>query len=181
MRSKFLALGVVPVLALVLAACGGTEETTTTTATAGATTSLVETATTAEPPMTMTEATESTVGTAGPATGESLTITATDELRFKPDAIEMNPGQQVQLTFQNAGSVQHSLVVLKADSELEHVLGETDEEHMHEELHFDMHEQDGGESMTEAFTAPAEPGTYVFACLVPGHAGAGMVGTLTVQ
>ncbi|MCZ7665299.1 MAG: hypothetical protein M5U22_21285 [Thermoleophilia bacterium] len=36
MRSRFMALGAMPAVALVLAACGGTEETTTTTAAAGA-------------------------------------------------------------------------------------------------------------------------------------------------
>jgi uncharacterized cupredoxin-like copper-binding protein len=38
-----------------------------------------------------------------------------------------------------------------------------------------------GETSSGTFTAPAEPGTYVVACLVAGHVAGGMLGTLTVQ
>lgn len=182
MRSWFIAisvLGAALAAALVLASCAGTEDTTTT---AAATTSLTQSeAGSDSATSTSTAVSETTTTTGGSTDDQSVAITATDELLFEPDALEMSPGQQVELTFRNAGSVQHSFALLKADSELEHVLSETDEEHLHEELYFDIHEQDGGESVTETFTAPSEPGEYMFACLVPGHAEAGMVGTLTVR
>lgn len=183
MRSRFIAFGAALAFGFVLASCGGGGDTTTTSApAAGTTTSVAQsgadstTATTGSAPTTETTAEDS-----GSADGQSLAIRASDELRFEPDTIEMTPGQQVELTFRNVGSVPHSLAILKADSELEHVLGETDEVHRDEELVFEIHPPDAGAEATETFVAPSEPGEYIIACLVTGHADAGMVGTLTVR
>ncbi|HJR81790.1 MAG TPA: cupredoxin domain-containing protein [Anaerolineales bacterium] len=38
-----------------------------------------------------------------------------------------------------------------------------------------------GESKSLTFTAPSKPGSYVIKCTAPGHAEAGMVGTLQVK
>ncbi len=172
-------LGTAVAAALVLASCAGTEETT---ITAAETTSLTQSEAGSDSTTSTPTAVDETTSTAdGSTEGQSLSVTATDDLRFKPDAIEMSPGQQVELTFRNAGSVQHSLAIIKADSELEHVLAETDEVHRDEELFFEIHPLDGGAEATETFAAPSEPGTYVIACLVTGHADAGMVATLTVR
>ena len=38
-----------------------------------------------------------------------------------------------------------------------------------------------GSTATVQIPADAQPGTYDFICSIPGHAEAGMVGTLTVQ
>jgi uncharacterized cupredoxin-like copper-binding protein len=72
------------------------------------------------------------------------------------------------------------LAILKLGVDLEHA-AEEDEEELHEELLLEIHEIAPGESTTETFTAPSEPGDYAFLCVVPGHAEAGMVGTLTVS
>lgn len=123
-------------------------------------------------------------GCAGGSAKESgtaeLTITSTDDFKFEPDELTVNAGQEVVLTFKNGGAVEHSFNLLKADAELDHVLEETDEEHIHEELLLDIHEVEGDASETVTFTAQTEPGDYTFACLVPGHAEAGEVGTLKV-
>lgn len=86
----------------------------------------------------------------------------------------------ILLTLIYSFCVEHSFNLLKLDAELDHVLGETEEEHIHEELLFDIHEIEGGDSESVSFTAPAEPGEYTFACLVAGHAQIGEVGTLKV-
>lgn len=180
MKSKLIALLAALAVATLLASCGDAEQTTTTEATAEETTTTeavdtTETTAPADEPEDGSDAGDSA------DSDSTLTIIANDELRFDPDKIELEAGQEIELTFGNVGSVQHSLAVLNADSELDHVLTETEEEHLHDELHFDIHAQDGGSSVTETFTAPSEPGSYVFACLVPGHAEAGMVGTLVVH
>lgn len=110
----------------------------------------------------------------------AITVRVKDEFSFEPTVITAAPGQSVEVTFENSGSVEHSLNILKADAELEHVLEEEDEEHLHEELLFDIHETAAGESVTETFTAPGVAGDYTVVCLVPGHADAGMVATLKV-
>jgi uncharacterized cupredoxin-like copper-binding protein len=114
------------------------------------------------------------------AGNETVTVSVKDEFNFDPATITVAPGDTVDITFENTGSVEHSFYILKPDAELEHVLGEEDEEHLHEELLFDIHEIAPGESASESFTAPDEPGDYTIACLLPGHADAGMVGTLRV-
>ena len=113
----------------------------------------------------------------GPA---ELTVTSTDDFKFEPAVLTVKTGTEVTLTFKNGGAVEHSFKLLKPDAELEHVLEETEEEHIDEELLVDIHEIEGGASETLTFTAPAEPGEYTFACLVPGHAQAGEVGMLNV-
>lgn len=110
-----------------------------------------------------------------------ITVKVVDEFNYDPSTITVQPGQEVTITFENTGSVEHTFNVLKADAELEHVKEEVDdEEHLHESLLFDIHEVAPGASESETFTAPTEPGEYTIACLVPGHADAGMVGTLVV-
>ncbi|HLA97731.1 MAG TPA: plastocyanin/azurin family copper-binding protein [Anaerolineales bacterium] len=113
----------------------------------------------------------------GPA---ELTVTGTDDFKFEPAELTVKAGQEVVLTYKNGGAVEHSFNLLKPDAVLEHVLEETEEEHIDEELLVDIHEIEGGASETATFTAPTEPGEYTFACLVPGHAQAGEVGTLKV-
>ncbi|KAA3644099.1 MAG: hypothetical protein DWQ07_18480 [Chloroflexi bacterium] len=65
----------------------------------------------------------------------------------------------------------------------EHAAAE--DEHAEEDLHaavfFEMHAVAAGESTTQTFTAPNEAGDYIIFCSLPGHAEAGLVGTLTVQ
>jgi len=121
-------------------------------------------------------------GAGSPSESGSIefTVTSTDDFKFEPAVLTVKAGQEVVLTYKNGGAVEHSFNLLKPDAELEHVLEETEEEHIHEELLLDIHEIEGGASETATFTAPTEPGDYTFACLVPGHAEAGEVGTLKV-
>jgi uncharacterized cupredoxin-like copper-binding protein len=115
------------------------------------------------------------------ASGSEITVKVVDEFNYDPSTITVQPGQEVTITFENTGTVEHTFNVLKADAELEHIKEEVDdEEHLHESLLFDIHEVAPGASESETFTAPTEPGEYTIACLVPGHADAGMVGTLVV-
>lgn len=117
----------------------------------------------------------------GGGTQTELTLSTGDNFKFSPSTLTVKAGQPVMLTFKNTGSVEHGFAILKAGADLEHMLEEAhDEEAMHEELMFEMHDLAGGASATETFTAPTEPGDYTFACLVPGHAEAGEVGTLKV-
>ncbi len=117
----------------------------------------------------------------GAGGSDGLSISVSDDTAFNPKVITVKAGEEVTLTFDNTGSVEHSFNILNADAELEHLLEEAhDEEAAHDEIFFEVHEVAPGASVTETFTAPTEPGDYVIACLVPGMAEAGMVGTLRV-
>lgn len=111
----------------------------------------------------------------------SFTVAATEDFTYSPDTISVTAGQEITLTFNNEGSVEHSLNILNSDEELEHVLEEAhEEEELHEELALEIHEIEPGASETKTFTAPTEAGDYIFFCSLPGHADEGLVGTLTV-
>jgi uncharacterized cupredoxin-like copper-binding protein len=109
-----------------------------------------------------------------------LNVSIKDEFSFDPTSLTAQAGDEITLTFENTGTLEHSFVILKEGVDLEHAL-EEDEEELHEELLLEIHEIPSGESATETFTAPSEPGDYIFLCTVPGHAEAGLVGTLTVS
>jgi len=120
---------------------------------------------------------------AGPA---EFTVAVKDEFNFDPANLTVSPGQEVTITLSNTGSVGHTFNVLKAGLDPEHLLEEQagEDEHadegVHDALLFDLHEVPAGETGSGTFTAPDEPGDYTIVCIVPGHAAAGMVGTLTV-
>ena len=113
------------------------------------------------------------------AGGQSFTIKVKDEFKFDPDTITVKAGDEVEITFENTGSIEHSFAILNAGVKPEDIAGASEDE-QHELLLLEMHEVPPSESSTESFTAPSEPGDYIFVCAVPGHAEAGMVGTLTV-
>lgn len=87
-----------------------------------------------------------------------ITIDA-GELWFEPDLIEIAAGEPVNLTITNRGRVFHDLVAAELN------------------LRLDV---DPGDTATGGLTVE-QPGRYTLACSVPGHATAGMQGTLAVR
>ncbi len=116
---------------------------------------------------------------AAPAGPQEFTVTVKDEFNFVPDTLTAKAGEEVQITFENTGTIPHSFAILKPGVTAEEAVGASEDE-QHEMLVLEMHEVNAGESSTETFTAPSEPGDYTYICTVPGHALAGMTGTLTV-
>jgi len=114
------------------------------------------------------------VACSGGDDGTMLEFTASDSFRFDPDTAVVSSGQQVSVTLENSGNLDHSWTLVPADTDTLTVkasdaIGGGDTGLVA-----------GGESGTVTFTAP-EQGNYKFLCTVPGHAAAGMVGTLTVE
>ena len=89
----------------------------------------------------------------------NVSMTAT-EFKYDPNVINASPGQTINLTVKNVGTVQHTWVF--------------DQEHIKLTM-------DPGQSASKTFTAPTAPGTYQFYCDEPGHKEAGMVGQLIVK
>lgn len=90
--------------------------------------------------------------------GVDVRVTAS-EMRFDPATITATAGTPLNLTLVNDGRLLHDLTV----PDLGFVLV-----------------AEPGERASGGVT-PEEPGTYELLCSVPGHAGAGMRGTLVVQ
>jgi uncharacterized cupredoxin-like copper-binding protein len=117
-------------------------------------------------------------------TGDPKKITRTvdiemlDTMRFKPDSITVRQGDTLRLRVRNAGKVMHELVIgtdkeLQEHAELmkKHPNMEHDEPYM---AHVDPGKRN---EIVWQFT---RPGDFKFACLIPGHFEAGMVGTIKV-
>lgn len=99
---------------------------------------------------------DDTTDTASCTTSDSsVTVEAQDALKFDADAYEAGAGC-VDITYTNAGSVAHTLLV-KGQSGFKLSVGDTDEG-----------------------TIELTPGTYTLYCDVAGHEAAGMKADLTV-
>ena len=119
-------------------------------------------------------------GIAGDAKAVSRTIevTMTDNMRFVPDFIEVRQGETLRLVHRNRGKLMHEFV-LGTRKELD--------EHAALMKRFPTMEHD---EPYMAHVAPGKTGEIVwtfnragefdFACLIPGHYDAGMVGKIKV-
>lgn len=113
------------------------------------------------------------------AVRRTITIEASDAMRYNPSTLTVRQGEKVRLAITNRGKALHELV-LGTQAELE--------EHAALMRRFPEMEHD------EAWMAHVPPGqtahidwhfnrsgTFPFGCLLPGHFEAGMVGTVVVE
>jgi uncharacterized cupredoxin-like copper-binding protein len=98
----------------------------------------------------------------GPAGAQRVTVTVGNAMQFAPASMVVRAGQPVELTLRNGGGIPHDFALAEGAS------------------HPVKIEAQGGQTARGAFTIDT-PGTYVFVCTVPGHAAAGMRGTITAQ
>ena len=108
----------------------------------------------------------------------TIEVKMTDQMRFSPDRIEVRQGETVRLVHRNGGQLMH-----------EFVLGTKKDLDEHAELmkKFPGMEHDepymahvGAGKSGEIVWNFNRPGEFDFACLLPGHYEAGMVGKVTV-
>jgi nitrite reductase (NO-forming) len=83
-------------------------------------------------------------------------------MQFAPTSMVVRAGQPVELTLRNGGGIPHDFTLAEGVSRPVKI------------------EARGGQTARGAFTIDT-PGTYAFVCTVPGHAAAGMRGTITAQ
>jgi uncharacterized cupredoxin-like copper-binding protein len=113
--------------------------------------------------------------TACSSSANKIDVTMTD-FKFAPDTATISAGQQITVNARNDGQVGHEFVIFKLGQSAGEKFGPEDEENIFWEV-----EVDPGKSVTETFTAPAEPGEYYVTCGLEGHLEAGMVGKLIVK
>ncbi|MEW7866888.1 cupredoxin domain-containing protein [Aeromonas diversa] len=109
----------------------------------------------------------------------TLTVTLNDTMRFSPAALRVAAGETVRLRLHNQGKLPH-----------EFVLGEMDNLRQHAEMmrqHPEMeHDDPGMVSLAPGASSDLvwyfpKAGQIDFACLLPGHMEAGMVGQIRVE
>jgi uncharacterized cupredoxin-like copper-binding protein len=128
--------------------------------------------------------TETAYGRPGdPAKGGRVVQVAMKEngngMVFSPARIEVAKGEQLQFVLRNQGEFEHELVI-----------GTIEENRQHEAtmaVHPDMAHDDPNAKRLSPRTSGVlrwqftEAGTFEYACLIPGHREAGMVGTIVVK
>ena len=109
----------------------------------------------------------------------TIRVAMADTMRFTPADLAIKRGETVKLVATNKGQVLHEMVLgtpaaLKQHADLMKKFPEME----HEEAHM-THVKPGksGEIVWEFDT----PGEFQFACLLPGHFEAGMVGKVVVK
>ena len=109
----------------------------------------------------------------GPSTTDEV---AARYSNFNPEAITVDAGTTVRFTVTNGDPIAHEFIVGTRDEQLEHEEG-TDESHDGAPGAASL---EPGETEVVTYTF-ARPGSYEYACHLPGHYRYGMVGTVTVR
>jgi uncharacterized cupredoxin-like copper-binding protein len=122
----------------------------------------------------LTTACGATAATGGPGAGvaipaadstagvQRVTVVVDNSMHFAPSSIVVRAGQPVELTLRNGGGIPHDFALTEGVSQPVKI------------------EAQGGRTARGTFTIDT-PGTYAFVCTVPGHAAAGMRGTITAR
>ena len=119
-------------------------------------------------------------GIAGDAKAAKRTvkITMLDTMRFSPDNIFVKQGETLRFTMKNTGALGHELVIGTQAALNEHAALMVKFPTMEHDAPYMAHV--GPNASAEVVWNFNRPGNFAFACLIPGHYQAGMVGTITV-
>jgi len=93
---------------------------------------------------------------------QQVTLTVGNSMQFVPGSIVVRAGEPVELALRNGGGIPHDFSLTEATASPVKV------------------ESQGGQTARAVFTIDT-PGSFEFVCSVPGHAAAGMRGTITAN
>ena len=114
----------------------------------------------------------------------TIEIVAYDNMRFEPDRITVEPGETVRFRVRNAGKIQHSFTLgtseyhSRHDQEMMRMPADQIPSHMDDSLNGVVVQPGQIETLTWRFS---EDAPIRFACHIPGHYPAGMVGVLRIE
>jgi len=98
---------------------------------------------------------------------------------FAPSHIEVRQGEQIQFVLRNGGELEHELVIGTVEANREHAEAMAAHPDM---AHDDPNAKRLGPKTTGVLRWQfTQAGTFEYACLIPGHREAGMVGTVVVR
>lgn len=108
----------------------------------------------------------------------TIRIDMSDKMRFIPDALKVKQGETVKFVVRNSGKVLHEMVLGTGKELREHAeLMRRFPGMEHDETNM-LHVRPGkSRSFTWQFTRAGE---FRYACLIPGHFEAGMIGSISV-
>ncbi len=132
-------------------------------------------------PQTAVKAEQRAFGIAGDPgrVSRTVTIDMTDQMRFAPSRLEAKRGETVRFVLHNKGKVLHEMVIGTVEELQEHAALMKKFPNMEHEEPYMAHVKPGeSEEIVWHFN---RRGDFNFACLVPGHFEAGMVGKIVVK
>jgi uncharacterized cupredoxin-like copper-binding protein len=100
-------------------------------------------------------------------------------MAFAPERLVVRQGERVQFVLRNGGKLEHELVIGTVEANREHAQVMA--------AHPDMEHEDPNAKRLGPKTSGVlrwqftQAGTFEYACLIPGHREAGMVGTVVVE
>ncbi|MFC7516680.1 plastocyanin/azurin family copper-binding protein [Herbaspirillum sp. GCM10030257] len=109
----------------------------------------------------------------------TIAIDMADTMRFGPADITVKQGETIKFVVTNKGKIMHEMVIGTMAELKEH--GELMKKHPgmeHDEPYMSHVSPGKKEEMVWQFT---KAGEFYFACLIPGHFEAGMIGKITVK
>ena len=108
----------------------------------------------------------------------TIEIRMSDAMRFKPDRVKVRQGETVRFVHHNGGKVMHEFVLGTRKELQEHAeLMRRFPDMEHDEPYMAHVPPDGRREIVWKFN---RAGAFDFACLIPGHYEAGMVGHIDV-
>ena len=118
-------------------------------------------------------------GIAGDAKrARTVEIAMGDDMRFQPERIEVREGETIRFVIRNGGQVLHEMVIGSEAELAQHAaLMKKFPGMEHDEPYMSHVKPSAKGEMVWNFN---RPGTFQFACLLPGHFEAGMKGTIVV-
>lgn len=118
------------------------------------------------------------IGGEAKAVRRTIAIQLSDDMRFTPNKIEVKQGETIRFVLTNAGQVMHEYVLGTKPVLEEHAALMKRFPNMEHDEPYMAHVAPGKKG--EIIWTFNQAGDFDFACLLPGHYEAGMVGTLTV-
>ena len=109
----------------------------------------------------------------------TIDVGMSDAMRFTPALIRVHPGETLRFRLKNDGAVMHEMVIGTADTLAEHAaLMKRFPNMVHDEPYM-AHVAPGAQG--EIVWTFNRAGDFDFACLIPGHFDAGMIGRIEVR
>lgn len=101
------------------------------------------------------------------------------KMLFVPDRIEVQKGEQIKFMLHNIGELEHEFVLADTEENLEHAEMMMKNPEMR---HVDPNARRLAPKQTDEIVWKfTTAGTFEFACLIPGHRDAGMLGVVDVK
>jgi uncharacterized cupredoxin-like copper-binding protein len=116
-----------------------------------------------------------------PARTVTVTMRETDDgkMIYEPSKLDVKRGEQIRFVIMNAGELPHEFVLASKDDNEKHAI-------LMQKFPDMEHDDPNGKTLqpkqkTELLWRFSKGGTFEFACLIPGHREAGMLGSVNVK